>query len=677
MDFKNKYLKYKNKYLQLKNYIGGIKNADGTEYNIQVEPDVPIPDAVPVVAPDAVPVVAPDAVPVVAPDAVPVVAPISVKKILLMFLGGTPDQENIINHYINMNTTFDNKNNFFIIIHPIKLPYIINSNFSKIFKPENIFIVNETHHIQTGWGTRSLVDATLLMMQYSHIKNNNNQFDKYILLSSSCCPLYNFDEIYKVLIKNNKSWLYGSRVKEIQNENDFLQPHPHAPFNFSQWMILDKVHVKYFFPDNNFGNTYEIQPETFNCINTQNINAVIGSIKLKEEKNINNTDLLTMINLYEKCNTSDELFFGNFILYKLYKNNPNPNKLDLKHFTDNIENILFSEIINKLKCFPVKILKQLNIQNKKNLKNISYLYPLILGNSSDIRNGRYDISDISKQIKIKNINIEFYDFDMNGADQFATNHILCKQTTFCDWFGMSVEPLNFLRNFNIIESFNINEYLNNKYYTTDIYTKINTLFNNKSCFDYAEPSNNKWFHSSILNTVSHPVEYSSWTFLNILNAFLLAIYFLCTLVDMPYIEDKWHKSNCAIYLAYQEIIFRELGINKAFKINYPDYNMCNQIIYSIYNGHSTADFIKDFYKEIQDKIALNPAILDKKFGNPITPDVLISALSTGTLFIRKCYNSSLIESYSHILKTYTYMQEDEPLNKVGLTKYNVYDYSKY
>ena len=130
------------------------------------------------------------------------------KKILLMFLGGTPNSANIIKHWVSMNKEFTKSANYYLVIHPIILTnFVIDTNFKQIFNPENIYIVNEEHHMLTEWATRSISDSTLIMMEYAHLANNHELFDKYILLSSNCCPLYNLDEIYNQITSNDKSWL--------------------------------------------------------------------------------------------------------------------------------------------------------------------------------------------------------------------------------------------------------------------------------------------------------------------------------------------------------------------------------------------------------------------------------------------------------------------------------------
>jgi len=77
----------------------------------------------------------------------------------------------------------------------------INEKFYK-----NISIVDKEHWIETKWGTRSLSDATLLMMQYAFLKYGDI-FKKYVLLSPNCAPLYNFDIIYNEFNKDDKYWI--------------------------------------------------------------------------------------------------------------------------------------------------------------------------------------------------------------------------------------------------------------------------------------------------------------------------------------------------------------------------------------------------------------------------------------------------------------------------------------
>lgn len=55
--------------------------------------------------------------------------------LLLMFLGGAPNSNNIINHWKEINSEFINKNNIYIVIHPISTKYLkLNQMIRVIFE---------------------------------------------------------------------------------------------------------------------------------------------------------------------------------------------------------------------------------------------------------------------------------------------------------------------------------------------------------------------------------------------------------------------------------------------------------------------------------------------------------------------------------------------------------------
>ena len=162
--------------------------------------------------------------------------------ILLMYIDGETNTEKLLEHWEKMNDSFIHKDDFYIVIHPKTLieKYKINDTFKNIFHEQNIFIVDEEHHLLTRWAKHSLSYATFMMMQYANIQYNNNFFDKYVLLTSSCLPLYTLDEIYNELSIYNKSWING---KWVDTQFKFI---------FSEWAILDKQHAIYFFYNNIF-----------------------------------------------------------------------------------------------------------------------------------------------------------------------------------------------------------------------------------------------------------------------------------------------------------------------------------------------------------------------------------------------------------------------------------------
>lgn len=657
MSYRDKYIKYKFKYLDLKNELIGMgKRKRNHNHNpkdkkrFELEPQI-------------------DSQHEDLHEDVTPIPEVHGKQILLMFLGGTPTQENIIKHYENMNDNFVNKNNFHIVTHPIKLPFIINERFSNIFKRENIYIINSDHHIPTGWATKSLVYATLLMMQYAHTQHNNLPFDKYILLSSACTPLYTFDHIYEVLGEDEKSWLNTSPIKDITNTSFISRPS--FPFIGSQWMILDKQHIKFLFPLDEYSTTYVIDGNPETCNNF----GIIQSGKIRVQNTSENEDLNDLrfhLLQYTDCEGSDEAFFCNIIMFKLYKQIKKSlhGIISLSLFREAILSHIKSSnlisILSKLLTFDSTIIDEFNQIDKANLTTFQHVYPISVG---DVTNINLSIDDDilktknyitfigrcnlkiydNKDIIIRNININYYDI---GIEENQENPHILNQSTYCDWFGFNIDPSNFLRNFNIT-SLNINTFLNDSSFYLDgdknIQEKIKKNMNNKTCDNYLEEK--KLFHRSVLNTVSHPVEYSTWTFLNLLNAFILALYFKCSLFPMKYSHDKFTLTFDAIYKAYEKIICKIFDI-----INLPQEP--TPIFDLIYN-----------------KVSSDPNILNIKIGTPITSNILLAALSQGSLFIRKCLDTSMIETYSNVLKKckYNLTTQTKPFNILTQSLIEPYD----
>jgi hypothetical protein len=205
----------------------------------------------------------------------------------------------------------------------MSLPYEVNEEFKKIFNPNNIFIVDEDHHLLTAWGTKSLSDATLMMMQYAHIQNSGNLFDKYILLSSNCCPLYTFDKIYDYLTLNNKSFINFSSGHHRNPSDVRLDNNRPVIRTGSQWIILDKQHIIIYFPTSNV-DMYCKEKKTY-C---KEIKKDIETIEINQKYKLNKDNkilfyLRKYIQFFKNrgnCNNTDEIFFQSSILHFLYNN---------------------------------------------------------------------------------------------------------------------------------------------------------------------------------------------------------------------------------------------------------------------------------------------------------------------------------------------------------------------
>jgi len=576
-------------------------------------------------------------------------------KLLLMFLGGVPNSNNIINHWIKINSEFINKNNIYLVIHPIVQTDIQNAVFLSIFKPDNIYIVDSDHHVPTAWATKSLVDATLLMMQYAHKQNENKLFDKYILLSQNCCPLYKLDIIYDELISDNKSICW-----HINNPEDPIKSQ-------SQWFIFDKRHIEIFFLENKYNETYTKSKKENLCKNKKLNELIIFESDTKESQS-----LQLFYKTYEPCNPSDEYFFVTYI-YKIFKIKSD----DMSHFRK-ISKVNFKNNLNNL---PQYIINKLNIA-AKTIQNIEQLAPIY--STPGLKNYKKGENTITSLI-LKD--------EMNGFSTFV-NFI----------GGTEFNPLNVLRDFKLFE-LDVRAFIEIKANPIDIknliLNKISSCNELKKTKIYKELfiQNNEY----ILSTTVHPIEYSTYSFNNILNTFILLSQIICFFgYNLSYRIEIFAIRN--IFLTYLILIVKLFNINNE-KINInitklqPEFNT---------NIATINDFINLFLREKQDKhetyiyyiphlieiidpilciinrkyseidIEVLNNILDKKYGTVINTNILLSALCQESFFIRKCYDTSHIEYFSDILKDCYFITkyhiEDSPIYEEDLFPYDLNKY---
>ena len=113
--------------------------------------------------------------------------------IVFMFLGGflADSDSNLIDSYKFMfsKLPYELKDRVYCVVHPINLIKEEKETETKriattlCINQTNVYIVDDDNHINTSWATRSLSDATLLMMQYATIQHGA-YFKKYFLSCS-------------------------------------------------------------------------------------------------------------------------------------------------------------------------------------------------------------------------------------------------------------------------------------------------------------------------------------------------------------------------------------------------------------------------------------------------------------------------------------------------------------
>lgn len=550
------------------------------------------------------------------------------KTVLLMFLGGVPNSPNIISHWLNMNTRFDNKDNVYVVVHPVSLPYEINAGFSSIFKPENIYVVNESHHVPTMWGTLSLVDAELLMMQYGHRMRKNAlgkvddsmyYYDKYILLSNTCCPLYTLDVIYSDVLSDEKS---------------IIGAFPYTkPSSQSQWMVLDKQHTRLFFTSST--DTYE-KTEVKELCQTTNVPKFLYRLNVKSH----DSRYSYFYNEKQICKPADELFFIEYMI--------NVWDYTADDITEHLRILTNEQVIRHIKSVPIAIYAALKDITDSNKEQITHLDPIFLGDvPMHIQKGYLDT-----QILAHNDTTFVYSTSVLGSS-----------------ISTEYNPSNVLRDFNAFE-LNVNEFINmdgspheilayvsNKVTDCDELRARLNISVSSDVFSIRE--------RPILTTINHPIEYSSYTLRTIMNTFIL-LYKISCLFNNSVLYYGWNTSYVnairVIMMVYLTIISKEFGIcgifNDLVELNS---NIIKQNAFKELMGKMSSDdpdeandtfltILNTKYLEMS-KMSSIKHVLNKKFGTCITHDALLSAICNQSYFIRKCYDSSRIETFSDVLKT--------------------------
>ena len=195
------------------------------------------------------------------------------KKICFMLLGNPPaNNTDVSEHWLKFIESIDNTSCVFVN-HPMNRinkeeledytkKYDYMTAFEKKLGSENMYICNlgDNTHIKTMWANISIVYAEIIMLQESIMKFG--LCEKYILLSLSCCPLYNYDTIYKTLCSDDLSWIsIMSMMPFVTNGLTDIYTMSHREqldktsniFNYyaglkvSQWMVLSGKHVRYLY----------------------------------------------------------------------------------------------------------------------------------------------------------------------------------------------------------------------------------------------------------------------------------------------------------------------------------------------------------------------------------------------------------------------------------------------
>ncbi|XP_010667217.1 glycosyltransferase BC10 isoform X6 [Beta vulgaris subsp. vulgaris] len=133
----------------------------------------------------------------------------------------------------------DNNNRFTVFVH--SRPGFL---FSKATTKSPYFLNRQVNgSVQIDWGEASMIQAERILLQKALVDHTNERF---VFLSDSCIPLYNFSYTYDYIMSTPTSFVDSFADTKEGRYNPKM--HPVVPVNNwrkgSQWVVLNRKHAE-------------------------------------------------------------------------------------------------------------------------------------------------------------------------------------------------------------------------------------------------------------------------------------------------------------------------------------------------------------------------------------------------------------------------------------------------
>lgn len=615
------------------------------------------------------------------------------RKICLMFLGGLPseNEKNNINaknwtkFFETISKNKDLSKKYVICIHNIEENTPIPNYLSNYFKNIKHIIMEKKDHLRTAWGSISLLDASLCMINKSYEKFPS--IKKFILVDKLSIPLLNPLLILNKLMKDDKSRIQMYNGETIQdkipkdNKYDYGFKESNCNVDYldrlankvikksSQWFVLDIKHAKLI-----LNMAYKKIP----------VQKIISDAFKKESDMLDIYSPKEMYKIHASMNKNfaiDELFMSTYILYQIYENffyskkyletiynsiydekqdkiNPNQFLLKLNKILKTTDAAFFeyvtaSEIKKQLytvneKDFYLRIIRHCNNRRDyyemdeeyngifedytaKNIKKLLMEKPIRIKKFITRENNNIFIPPMflfEKKVFIKFFSNSLYNDIATKSNQFKKNYCYISQT-YVHWYYFNILPQNVLRNMKLLKKLTVfKSDADPEYYTiTNLldYKPIELLkildFN--IILDINNSLSNALIHLEVLPFSAHPLEFFNCTFEQFLNGYIILCYIFYITPKNSFVKDGYYD-----ILIYWNLIlfgkhFNENGTNLVEKINefYAIYNNVWQ------NFNVTG---QDLIKIVQENLNNN-----KVYRLDMSDEILAIASAKDSLFIRK------------------------------------------
>ncbi len=570
-------------------------------------------------------------------------------RISFMFLGGFPDLSSDVgrawkNWILHANTHHPSYlKKIMFVTHPMSNSFKLSKGWKKILGSKILFyaLTKEKEHLRTAWATRSLVDATILMIRKSFELSRFVQ--KFIVLDATSCPLYNLKVIYTTITSNRLNWLdspllYSNckDVRENQDRRDLpalrcSSPHPSYCFKerdcsfWSQWCILDVTYLQDLLKSNIVKDQILI-----NCPNTKFINQIVVRKTAKTTKADQKIDatLGAFVDSFSQrhCVISDEMYFGMF----LKKNR------SISEFLNIIFLVKVTALLSKydkikhvkLKVRRIEPITQTSSSSSGGPHNTWLIDPLLFGENVDVTHyGHYGHYGPGGHHNVPT-SLQKFPFFINPFrlnDRIVRPSMYTIPSTYTDWRYANPDPINIFRSFEYKGS-TISDLIDQD--PTELINWLKSL--------------NGWdqtFSSLKMNIIpywSHPMQFNTRSVKIFINAYNILEYFSKMGTDEKLQELRdMYENILKTYMTKKEIAFHS--------------SSSQQTVFII------------FVVNVENKFkfaTLKKGSAEPTMGCPVTNDVLNQARMRGGLFIRKCENGSYIHAFStQLFETNSYLYQ--------------------
>jgi len=324
--------------------------------------------------------------------------------------------------------------------------------------------------------------------------------------------------------------------------------------------------------------------------------------------------------------------------------------------TEHLRVLTPADVVQNVKSVPLDIYYALKRITELNTLNITHLDPIILG-------------EIGDHIEKKGYHIEKGYLDFRIFTSYTNTFVYSTSVLGCT-MATEYSPSNVLRDFSAFD-LNVNDFIHmnaSPYkllsYISYRITDCKTLRTRLNIWETSDVFSNP-LQRPILTTVSHPIEYSTYTLRSVMNTFILLYKISCLFNNTILDYYGWNTLKVSairvIMIVYFTIISKEFGMCDQFKKRVVlSYKIIKQDRFMELMD-TMDEFLTLLHKKYVDMpVDTRERLLNKKYGTIITNDTLLSAICNQSYFIRKCYDSSHIETFSDVLKTLPMITRLEP-----------------